>query len=127
MKIAVATREFAHIAGHAGKAAEWLVFDWDAGRPLTEPQRVRLERAQLFHYFDDAGPHPLDGVALVIAGSAGDGFRRHMAKRGAEVLLTGESEPRAAVDKLIAGEELDGVRFDPLRLVCGVRDLFARH
>ncbi|THF59359.1 NifB/NifX family molybdenum-iron cluster-binding protein [Pseudothauera rhizosphaerae] len=127
MKIAVATRDFARIAGHAGKAAEWLVFEWEAGHPLVEPQRVHLEKAQLFHYFDDAGPHPLDGVELVIAGSAGDGFRRHLAKRGAEVLLTGEDDPRTAVEKLVAGEELDGVRFDPTRLLCSVRDLFARH
>ncbi|THF62876.1 hypothetical protein E6C76_16555 [Pseudothauera nasutitermitis] len=129
MKIAVAVRDgFTRIAGHAGKAADWLVFDWEPGRALDEPGRVHLEKAQLFHYLgDDAGAHPLDGVALVVAGSAGDGFRRHMAKRGAEVVLTGEEDPRAAVDKLLAGEELDGVRFDPLRLVCSVRDLFSRH
>lgn len=127
MKIAVATRAFAQIAGHAGKAADWLVFEHHAGQPLGAAQRVHLEKAQLFHYFDDAGPHPLDGVALVIAGSAGDGFRRHMARRGAEVVLTGDTDPRTAVERLLAGDELDGVRFDPLRLVCSVRDLFARH
>ncbi len=130
MKIAVATRDGCCIAGHAGKAAHWLVFEWDEGapgRPLAAPQSVHLEKDQLFHYFDDGGPHPLDGVALIIAASAGDGFRRHMGKRGAEVLLTGEREARVAVEKLVAGEALDGVRFDPLRLVCSVRDLFARH
>jgi len=127
MRIAVATREFLEVSGHAGKTREWLIYDCAPGSPLPVPERITLEKAQLFHYFDDVGPHPLDGVDLVVAGSAGDGFLRHMAKRGAEVLLTGESEPQAALEKLIAGEALADTRFDPTRALCALRDLFSRH
>lgn len=127
MRIAVATQDFARVSGHAGKACEWLVYDCQPGAPLPAPQRVSLEKSQLFHYFDDVGPHPLDGVSLIVAGSAGDGFLRHMAKRGAEVLLTGESDPQVALEKLIAGETLADTRFDPTRALCALRDLFSRH
>ena len=51
------------------------------------------------HHCEDDGPHPLDGVDIVVAGSAGDGFMRHMKKRGAEVLLTGETDPAAALTR----------------------------
>ena len=127
MKIAVATRRFECIIGHAGKARDWLVFDWEFGRALAEPRRVSLEKADLFHHFQDDRPHPLDGVDLIVAGSAGDGFKRHMNTRGASVLLTGEEDPVAAVRKLVAGEPLADMRFDPTRMLCGVRDLFSRY
>lgn len=127
MRIAVATQDFEQVSGHAGKAREWLVYDCQPGAPLAVPQRVSLEKSQLFHYFDDVGPHPLDGVKLIVAGSAGDGFLRHMGKRGAEVLLTGESDPQVALQKLIAGEALADTRFDPTRALCALRDLFSRH
>lgn len=127
MRIAIATQGFEKVSGHAGKAREWLVYDCQPGTPLPAPQRVSLEQHQLFHYFDDAGPHPLDGVELIVAGSAGDGFLRHMAKRGAQVLLTGEPEPAVALQQLIAGETLADTRFDPTRALCALRDLFSRH
>ena len=77
--------------------------------------------------FKDDGPHPLHGVQVLIAGSAGDGFLRHMAGWGAQVLLTGESDPRAALQKVLAGEALPDTRFDVTTALCKVRDLFSRH
>ena len=127
MRIAVATRDFGDVSGHAGKARHWLVFDCRPGAGVPEPRRVCLEQEQLFHYFDDSAPHPLDGVELVVAGGAGDGFIRHLAKRGSAVLLTGETDPRAALARILAGEALPDPRFDVTRIACRVRDLFARH
>jgi len=127
MKIAVATRDFAEVSGHAGKARHWLVFDCRPGEGMPAPVRVTLDQEQLFHYFDDRLPHPLDGVELVVAGGAGDGFVRHLARRGASVLLTGESDPHAALACILAGEALPDPRFDVTRIACRVRDLFARH
>ena len=127
MTIAVATRDDGEVSGHAGKARHWLLFDCRPGEGVPEPARVCLEKEQLFHYFDDNAPHPLDGVELVVAGGAGDGFVRHLAKRGTAVLLTGETDPRAALARILAGEALPDPRFDVTRIACRVRDFFARH
>ncbi|MCD0415837.1 hypothetical protein LOC51_01300 [Rubrivivax sp. JA1024] len=130
MKIAIPTQDWATISGHAGQASRWMVFDLSAhrdGRPLPLPSRVELTKEQLPHYFKDNGPHPLDGVELIVAGSAGDGYVRHMKKRGADVLLTGETDPATAIDLIIKGETLPDQRFDITTTLCRLRDMFSRH
>jgi predicted Fe-Mo cluster-binding NifX family protein len=130
VKIAIATKDFASVSGHAGQARCWLVYDLakqGPDQPLPTPERVELAKDQLFHHFEDKGPHPLDGVEIVVAASAGDGFVRHMQKRGAEVLLTGETDPAAALKSIIAGEALPDQRFDLTTSLCKLRDLFSRH
>jgi predicted Fe-Mo cluster-binding NifX family protein len=86
-----------------------------------------LAKEQLFHHFEGDGPHPLDGIEIVLAGSAGDGFIRHMKTRGADVLLTGETDPAQALARIIAGEALPDQRFDITTSICTLRDLFSRH
>ncbi|ALK10920.1 NifB/NifX family molybdenum-iron cluster-binding protein [Blastochloris viridis] len=130
MKIAVATKDWNAVSGHAGQARCWLLFDLSdhrPGAPLPEPRRVELAKEQMFHFLEDGAPHPLDGVGIIVAGSAGDGFVRHMKKRGAEVLLTGETDPATALSRLIAGEALADPRFDITTSLCRLRDLFSRH
>lgn len=127
MKIAVATRRYATVASHAGQTREWLLFDCEPGRPLPPPARIELTKEQVLHHFADDAPHPLDGVEIMIAASAGDGFLRHMAKRGTQVLLTGETDPGAALEKVLAGEALPDTRFDITTVLCKLRDVFSRH
>ena len=125
--VAIAAQDDGAVAGHAGKARRWLVYDCVPGAPLPAPRAVALAPDQVFHHFHDDGPHPLDGVDVVVAGSAGDGFLRHMARRGTEVLLTGETEPLRALERILAGEALPDRRFDPTTVLCKLRDLFSRH
>ena len=130
MKIAVPTKDWVAVSGHAGQARCWLVYDLadqGAGEPLPLPTRIELAKEQLFHHFRDDSPHPLDGVEIVLAGSAGDGFIRHMKKRGADVLLTGETDPALALARIVAGEDLPDQRFDITTSLCKLRDLFSRH
>lgn len=128
MKIAIATKDnWAKVSGHAGKTCDWLLFDCQPGQPIPEPQRIQLTKEQLPHYFQDDGPHPLHGVEILVAASAGDGYIRHMEKWGAQVLLTGETDPRAALEKILAGEALADTRFDITTTLCKLRDLFSRH
>ena len=128
MKIAIATKQDGRaVSGHAGQTRDWLVYDCRPGQPLPEPQRVHLSKEQLPHHFQDDGPHPLHGVEIMVAASAGDGYIRHMEKWGARVLLTGETEPRAALEKILAGEALADPRFDITTTLCKLRDLFSRH
>ena len=101
MKIAIATNDNGtKVSGHAGQTRDWLVFDCEPDRPISEPQHIQLSKEQLPHYFKDDGPHPLHGVEIIIAASAGDGFVRHMEIWGAKVLLTGEVDPPGALKKI---------------------------
>lgn len=130
MKIAIATKDFTAVSGHAGQTRQWLVYDLTehrANQILPAPKRVDLDKEQILHTFADDGPHPLDGIDLVVCASAGDGFIRHMKKRGAEVLLTGEAEPAEAIARILAGEALADPRFDITTSLCKLRDLFSRH
>ncbi len=130
LKIAIATKDWLTVSGHAGQARCWLLYDLapaQADGPLPEPARVELAKEEVLHHFRDDGPHPLDGVAIVVAGSAGDGFVRHMQKRGTGVLLTGETDPSAALTRILAGEALPERRFDVTTALCKLRDLFSRH
>ena len=130
MKIAIATKDWQTVSGHAGKARCWLLYDLQpgkAGAPLPPPARIELTSDQVLHYFRDDGHHPLDGVEIVVAGSAGDGFVRHMKNRGADVLLTGETDPAAALTRIIAGEPLPEQRFDITTTLCKLRDMFSQH
>lgn len=127
MKIAIATKHFTQVSGHAGQARQWLLYDCQPGLPIPAGVRVELAPEQVFHHFDDQGPHPLDGVEIVVAGSAGDGFVRHLTKRGAQVLLTGEQDPDTALGKILQGEALPDPRFDLTTTLCKLRDLFSRH
>ncbi|MBU1425482.1 MAG: hypothetical protein KKH12_11595 [Gammaproteobacteria bacterium] len=128
MKIAIATNDDRNkVSGHAGQTRDWLVFDCEPGKPVPEPQRIQLSKEQLPHYFKDDGPHPLHGVEIVVAASAGDGYVRHMEKWGAKVLLTGETDPFVALDKILKGEALPETRFDITTTLCKLRDLFSSH
>ena len=97
------------------------------GQPFPEPERIVLSEELLPHHFKDDGPHPLHGVEIMVAASAGDGFIRHMAKWGAQVLLTGETDPKVALGKILGGEVLADTRFDVTTTLCKLRDLFSRH
>jgi predicted Fe-Mo cluster-binding NifX family protein len=128
MKIAIATKEnWTKVSGHAGKTPDWLLFDCQPGQPIPEPLRVQLTKEQLPHYCQDDGPHPLHGVEIVVAASAGDGYIRHMEKWGAQVLLTGETDPLVALEKILAGEALADIRFDITTTLCKLRDMFSHH
>jgi len=130
MKIAIVSKDFKSITGHAGQARKWLIYDLSghqAGAPLPAPALIELARAQVIHNFRDDSPHPLDGIDLVVAGSAGDGFIRRMKKRSTEVLLTGEPDPAKALSCILAGEALSPKRFDITTAFCKLHDLFSRH
>ena len=130
MKIAIATKDFTAVSGHAGQTRQWLLYDLSnhrASQLLPAPRRIDLDKEQVLHVFEDDAPHPLDGIDIVVCASAGDGFIRHMKKRGAEVLLTGESDPALAITRILAGEVLPDPRFDITTTLCKIRDLFSRH
>ncbi|OAN51351.1 hypothetical protein A6A04_16375 [Paramagnetospirillum marisnigri] len=128
MKIAVAvSNDYRKVTGHAGRTRKWLVFEVNDTEVAPNPTRVELEPDMVFHHFDDQGPHPLDGITAVITISAGEGFVKHMGKRGVEVAQTAETDPaKAAADYL--AHCLSDPKPRPIgALICKALDLFSKH
>lgn len=103
MRIAVTSQNFRTVTGHAGKARRFLVFDVMNDRSITESERLDLPLDMAMHGFDDKRPHPLDGIDVLLTGGAGDGFVMRMARRGVQVVRTGEADPVTALHDLLAG------------------------
>ncbi len=102
MRIAVTGQNFRTISSHAGRARRFLVVD--AGpEPRGVAQRLDLDSEYAFHGYDDGKPHPLDGVEVLLTGSAGDGLTRRLAGRGIRVVCTAETDPIQAVEDFLAG------------------------
>jgi len=131
MKIAVPTKNFTTISGHAGQTRKWLLYTLVDNATATDavplPQQIELAKNMSIHHFKDDGPHPLDGVDLVITFSAGDGFFRRMEKRGAKVILTGEADPAAAIRNYLSGTPQPKPPFDITTKFCKIHDLFSSH
>lgn len=130
MKIAIATKNFLEVSGHAGQCRHWLLYDLSehrSGQLLPAPLRIELDQDEVLHVFADDRAHPLDGIDIAVCASAGDGFIRHMRKRRCDVLLTGDSDPTVAISRILAGEAMPDPRFDITTTLCKVRDLFSRH
>ncbi len=103
MRFAVASQNFRTVTGHAGKTRRFLVYEVTADLPPEEVERFDLPKDMSMHEFKDDGPHPLDTVNVVIAGSAGDGFIRRMANRDVIAVTTAETDPIAAIRSYLAG------------------------
>jgi predicted Fe-Mo cluster-binding NifX family protein len=103
MKVAVTSQNFRTVTGHAGMTRRFIVFDAAAGSGVEEIARLDLPHAMAFHGFA-GGPHPIDGVEVLLTGGAGDGFVAKMAARGIRVVRTGQQDPRRAVEEVLRGE-----------------------
>lgn len=128
MKIAVASTDFRKVAGHAGQARHWVLFETADGALPVETDRVTLDPKMVFHHYrEDMGPHPLDGVQVLIFQTAGEGFVKRMAKKGVQLAMTAETNiQRAAVD--FAAGCLKPPRPPGLMSwVCKIHDLFSEH
>lgn len=102
MKFAVASQNFCNITPHAGKTRRFLLFEATPGGEPVETGRLDLAKEMAIHEFG-GGPHPLDEVQVIIAGSAGPGFVARMKERGITAVATTESDPRTAVSAYLAG------------------------
>ena len=102
MKFAVASEDFQSIAGHAGHAARFLVFEAEKGIEPVEVARVDLTEDQTIHSFQ-GGAHPLDGIAVLIAASAGSCFVERMKERGITTVVAHAIPPATAVAAYLEG------------------------
>ncbi len=110
MKIAVTSQNFQTITPHAGKTRRFLVYESIEGSEPVEIDRLDLPKEMAIHEFHGDGPHPLDAMDLVVAGSYGEGFAARMAARGITIVATDHTDPVTAVKDYVArirsGEEI---------------------
>jgi predicted Fe-Mo cluster-binding NifX family protein len=97
MKIAVTSQNFRTVTPHAGRTHRFLVYKAIAGGEPMEVDRLDLTKELSMHEFHGDGPHPLDAVDVIIAGSFGDGFATRMAARGIVAVATNLADPVEAV------------------------------
>ena len=131
MKIAVASSNFNHVTGHAGQARRWLIFDTgsdnNSNSANLEPTKLELTKELTFHHHKHSIPQPFNGVSVVIAKSAGDGFANRLKKFGLIVILTQEHNPIQAIQDYINGTVKPPKPRPIASIFCKIRDRFSAH
>lgn len=103
MKIAVTSQNFKRVTGHAGKSRRFIIYD--VGTPCDAPDVVWLDlpMEMSLHEFS-GGKHPLDDIDVILTASAGQGLIAKLARRGVQVIICKEYDPREAVRDYLLGE-----------------------
>lgn len=102
MKIAVTSQNFRTVTGHAGRARRFLIYDVQPGAEPVEVERLDLPKDMAMHDFHGTGPHPVDGVDVILSEGFGEGFGQRMAKRGILAVSTTQTDPVEAVKAYVA-------------------------
>lgn len=103
MKIAIASQNWLTVTNHPGKTGRFRVFEVASGHGVREVERLELPVELHIHTFKGDDEHPLYGVDVIIAGTAGTGFISRMAARGVMVEITSEKDPMAAITQYLNG------------------------
>ena len=113
--IAVAIDREGKVAGHAGRAQTWRVYDVWPGEDPDCAYTITLEGHACLHEWhvcDHPERHPLHSVDVAIAASAGDGVIRRLGERNVSLVTTGETDPENAVKGFLAGDLPPGAPHD---------------
>jgi len=100
-KIAVCSQNRKTVTEHAGKCRKFWVYDIEQGRVVGK-NLLELAKEQSFHETTHGQEHPLDGVAIMLGASMGDGLKRKLDQRGIQGVLTTQNDPDQAVAVLLA-------------------------
>jgi len=103
VKIAVTSQNFLTITQHAGRTRRFLIYQAEPGQEPVEIERIDLPSGITFHDLPDEAAHPIDGVDVLLCGSAGNRFHARMAQRGIEAIATTETDPVTAIKAYFAG------------------------
>jgi hypothetical protein len=93
---------FRTVTGHAGRARRFLVYDVQPGAEPVEAARLDLLVEQSFHEMGGVGPHPIDGVNVLISAGFGGHFVQVLAQRGIATATTDKEDPVEAVRDFLA-------------------------
>ena len=102
MKIAVTSQNFKSVTGLAGKSRRFIIFE--VGMSCDVPAIVWLDLPmKMTLYAFSGGKHPLDDMDVILTANASQGFVEKLARRGVQVIICDESDPRKAVCDFLAG------------------------
>ena len=104
MRVAVTSQNFRNVTGHAGHARSFLIFEAQPGREPVEVERISLAKEQVIHEFR-GGPHPIDGVEVLLSQGFGAGFAQNIAARGITAVRTEKDDPVEAVKDFLACQQ----------------------
>lgn len=102
MKIAVTSQNRRTITGHAGKCRRFWIYQVQDCQ-VQDRQMLELALEQTFHESHGAGPHPLEGVNVLISASMGQGMHGRLKGMGILGVTTGETDPDRAVAAWLDG------------------------
>lgn len=107
MKIAITSQNQRTVSGHAGRATRFVVYEVDNGKVIGK-ELIEVDKENTLHeFFHNARipgkTHPVLKVDVVITGSMGPGFIRHMEEFDIEAIMTDEHELDVVVNKYLNG------------------------
>lgn len=106
--VAAATADGVTLLTHGGRVRGFALYRIGAdtidscGR-ATPAGRIELPADEELHLCGDGRPHAIDAVAAVIVGPSGEGFVKHMRRRGIEAVTTTREDVAAALADYMAG------------------------
>jgi predicted Fe-Mo cluster-binding NifX family protein len=106
LKIGVTSQNFRTITAHGGKTRRFMIFEVSPDGQIAETARHDLPKEMCIHEHPRDAAHPIDGLDILITGSCGDGFMRKLADRSIKAVVTGETDPAAAITALVSGRAL---------------------
>ena len=101
-KVAVCSQNRKTVTEHAGKCRKFWIYDIEQGRVVGK-NLLELAKEESFHEAARGQAHPLDGIAIILGASMGDGLKRKLSQRGIQGVVTTETDPDQAVAALLAG------------------------
>ena len=101
--IAVASQNWRTVTPHPGRTRRFLLFTAAPDGTVVEAGRFELPKVMVLHGWPPDRCHPLSACDVVVAATAGDGFRRRLGEAGVRVVVTEEEEPRAAAAAALSG------------------------
>ena len=104
MKVGVSSQNFRTITGHAGKSRRFLVYELREDG-VHELERIDLPKEMSLHAFSGT-EHPLFDLDIIVTAGCGEGFVRRMSSHDVHVVATAEIDPKATVEKLLAGKDV---------------------
>lgn len=100
MKIAVTSQNRKQVTEHAGRCRKFWLYTLEDS-VVTDKSLIEIEREQSFRDSNPNDPHPLDGVEVLITAGCGSGLSDRLAAKGTRVVITDESDPDLAVQRLL--------------------------
>ena len=100
--IAVTSQNWRTVTPHAGKTRRFLLFTATAAGQVAPAGRFDLPKAMTVHGWGHGKPHPLEACDMLVVGSAGETFRRRMARVGVRVVVAETDDPETAAAAALA-------------------------